>query len=57
VKVNSDLENEWLWLTGDSNPADLGKRIAAKPQDLVAGSENQDGMGWMRRPESDWPLC
>jgi hypothetical protein len=26
VKVNSDVENEWRWLEGNCNPADLGMR-------------------------------
>jgi hypothetical protein len=48
MKVNSDVETEWFWLTGDSNPTDLGIRTGATPQELIAGYEYQEGMGWMR---------
>jgi hypothetical protein len=55
VKVNSDVENEWLWLEGNCNPADLGTRSGATPKDMVFGSEYQVGMPWMVKPESTWP--
>jgi hypothetical protein len=51
VKVNSNVESEWFHLTGDCNPADLGTRTAATPQDIIAGSEYQEGMGRMKRPK------
>ncbi len=54
-KVNINVEKEWYWLTGDWESADLGIRTAATPGDLVAGSDNQEGMESMRRPESEWP--
>jgi hypothetical protein len=38
VKVNSDVENEWRWLEGNCNPADLGTRSRARPRDMVFGS-------------------
>jgi hypothetical protein len=37
VKVNSDVENEWRWLEGNCNPADLGTRSKATPQDMIFG--------------------
>jgi hypothetical protein len=52
VKVNSDVENEWRWLEGNCNPADLGTRSRATPKDMVFGSEYQVGMPWMAEPES-----
>jgi hypothetical protein len=55
VKVNSDVENEWRWLEGNCNPADLGTRSRATPKDMVFGSEYQVGMLWMVEPESTWP--
>jgi hypothetical protein len=55
VKVNGNVETEWLWLTDDCNLADLGTRMAATPQDLIAGSEYQEGMIWMKRPEAGLP--
>ncbi len=55
VKVNSDVENEWRWLEGNCNPADLGTRSKATPRDMVFGSEYQVGMPWMLEPESTWP--
>jgi hypothetical protein len=55
VKVNSDMENEWRWLEGNCNPADLGTRSRSTPQDLIFGSEYQVGRLWMMEPESTWP--
>jgi hypothetical protein len=55
VKVNSNVENEWRWLEGNCNPADLGTRSRATPKDMVFGSEYQVGMPWMVKPESTWP--
>jgi hypothetical protein len=55
VKVNSDVENEWIWLEGNCNPADPGTRSQATPRDMVFGSEYQVGMSWMMEPESTWP--
>jgi hypothetical protein len=55
VKVNSNVEKEWRWLEGHCNPADLGTRSKATPQDMVFGSEYQVGMPWMVKHESTWP--
>jgi hypothetical protein len=55
VKVNSDVENEWRWLEGNCNPADMGTRSRATPKDMIFGSEYQVRMPWMAKPESTWP--
>jgi hypothetical protein len=55
VKVNSNVEDEWRWLEGNCNPADLGTRSKATPRDMVPGSEYQEGKPWMTEPESTWP--
>jgi hypothetical protein len=55
VKVNSNVEEEWLWLVGNCNPADLGTRSTATPQDLIPGLEYQEGMAWMKEPMDSWP--
>jgi hypothetical protein len=55
VKVNSNVEKEWRWLEGNCNPADLGTRSKATPQDMIFGSEYQTGMPWMMEPEARWP--
>jgi hypothetical protein len=55
VKVNSNVEEEWRWLEGNCNPADLGTRSKATPQDMIFGSEYQIGMPWMMEPEARWP--
>jgi hypothetical protein len=31
VKGNNNVENKLLWLTGGTNPADLGTRVTATP--------------------------
>jgi hypothetical protein len=55
VKVNSNVEEEWLWLVGNCNPVDLGKWSNATPKDLAPGSEYQEGMAWMKEPVDTWP--
>ncbi len=55
VKVNSNVEEEWLWLVGNRNPVDLGTRPNATPQEMGPGSEYQDGMAWMKEPVRSWP--
>jgi hypothetical protein len=47
VKVNSNVEDEWRWLEGNCNPADLGTRSRATPRDMIFGSEYQVGKPWM----------
>jgi hypothetical protein len=54
--VNSNVEEEWLWLVGNCNPADLGTRSTATPKDLAPGSEYQEVMAWMRKPVDAWPF-
>jgi hypothetical protein len=49
------VEEEWRWLEGNCNPADLGTRSKATPQDMIFGSEYQIGMPWMTEPEAKWP--
>jgi hypothetical protein len=55
VKVNSNVEEEWRWLEGNCNPADLDTRSNATPQDMARGSEYQRGKLWMMAPEEAWP--
>jgi hypothetical protein len=54
VKVNSNIEDEWRWLEGNCNPADLGTRSKATPKDMIPGSEYQEGKPWMTEPENTW---
>jgi hypothetical protein len=44
------MEEEWLWLVGNHNSADLGTRSNATPEEMGSGSEYQDGMAWMTEP-------
>jgi hypothetical protein len=55
VKVNSNVEDEWRWLEGNCNPADLGTRSRATPRDMISGSKYQEGRPWMVKPENTWP--
>jgi hypothetical protein len=55
VKVNSNVEDEWRWLEGNCNPADLGTSSKATPKDMIPGSEYEEGKPWMMEPESAWP--
>ncbi len=54
-KVNSNVEEEWMWLVGNCNPTDLGMRSSATPEDMAPGSEDQEGMAWMKEPMETWP--
>ncbi len=56
VKVNSNIEEEWLWLVGNCNLEDLGTRSIATPQDMGPGLEYQDSMAWMKEPMETWPF-
>jgi hypothetical protein len=49
------VEDEWRWLEGNCDPADLGTRSKATPGDMISGSEYQEGRPWMVKPESTWP--
>ncbi len=53
--MNSNVEEKWRWLEGNCNPADLGTRSNATPQDMIPGSEYQIGKTWMASPENTWP--
>ncbi len=55
VNVNINVEDEWRWLEGNCNPADLGTRSRATPRDMIFRSEYQVGKPWMIKPESVWP--
>jgi hypothetical protein len=55
VKVNSNVEDEWRWLEGNCNPADLGTISRATPRDMVPGSEYQEGRPWMRNQRAPSP--
>jgi hypothetical protein len=55
VKVSSNVEEEWLWLVRNCNPADLGTRSSATPKDMAPGSEYQEGMAWMKEPWESGP--
>jgi hypothetical protein len=55
VKVNSNVEDEWRWLEGNCNLADLGTRSRTTPKDIIPGSEYQVGRSWMAEPESARP--
>jgi hypothetical protein len=55
VKVNSNKEDEWRWLEGNCNLADLGTRSRATPKDMIPGSEYQEGRPWMAEPKNTWP--
>ena len=47
--------NEWWWVVGDLNPADLTTRVT-EPKDLGPESMWQNGPGFLKQPIEDWPL-
>jgi hypothetical protein len=42
VKIKSNMENGWYWLTGNCNSANLRMRTADTPKDLMPGSAYQE---------------
>jgi hypothetical protein len=54
IKSKSDPEKEWFWLETLRNLADMGTRKAVKLADMGEETENQNGMEWMNKPESEW---
>ena len=55
IKSKSGPE-EWFWLPTDKNLADLGTRDDVTPADLHSESEYLNGMPWMRKDISEWPV-
>jgi hypothetical protein len=55
IKTKSDVKTEWSWIPTDKNLADMGTRSNVSVADIGEGSEYQEGMSWMRRPEEEWP--
>ena len=55
IKTKSDIKSEWAWIPTDKNLADMGTRSNVAVADIGEESEYQNGMPWMKLPESDWP--
>ncbi|MCP3662305.1 MAG: hypothetical protein GY696_07380 [Gammaproteobacteria bacterium] len=45
----------WLWVPTDHIIAELGTKMAAKPEDLEEGSLYQRGPEWLCQQEKCWP--
>jgi hypothetical protein len=56
IKTKSDPETEWYWVPTDCNLADMGTRPTVRPEEMGEDSDYQNGMSWMRAPESEWPV-
>lgn len=55
IKSKSNPAEEWLWLPGNDNLADMGTREDTVPKDLEIGSDYQNGKEWMHKDVSEWP--
>ena len=55
IKTKSDVKSEWAWIPTDKNLADMGTRSNVTVADIGEESEYQNGMPWMKLPETDWP--
>jgi hypothetical protein len=51
-----DVEIVWGWVKSADNAADIASRINANPEDLMEGTEWQDGPAYLKLPEADWPI-
>ena len=56
IKSKSNPEKEWYWVPTDCNLADMGTRSNVKPEDIVSGSDYQEGMEWMKGEQKSWPV-
>lgn len=48
-------KDEWWWISGESNPADLTTQ-ATNPKNLQTDGMWQTGPDFLRRPENEWPI-
>ena len=55
VPVGIAEQGEWYHMPSNDNAADRPSRIDSKIEDLVDGSEWQQGKSYMLQPFSDWP--
>ena len=53
---SSTNKEDWRWVAGSHNVADLGTRSTAKVSDLGPGSRFRLGPEWLRQDESTWPV-
>ena len=51
-----DVEIVWGWVKSADNAADIASRTNANPDDLIEGTEWQDGPAYLKLPEADWPI-
>jgi hypothetical protein len=56
IKTKSDPETEWYWVHTVRNLADMGTCPMVHPSEMGEESDNQNGTGWMRQPEEEWPV-
>ena len=55
VPVGVEGKGEWYHMPSSYNGADRPTRLTSKPEDLVIGSEWQDGLPYIGLPFTDWP--
>ena len=55
VPVGIAEQGEWYHMPSNDNLADRPSRLDSKVEDLVDGSEWQQGKSYMLQPFSDWP--
>ena len=53
--IHGSENARWLWCPTEFNPADLGTRGNARPEDLGPNSPWQRGPEWLSSPENTWP--
>ena len=54
IRSRTRISN-WGWVPSCENIADVGTK-GASPMDLTENSVWQNGPGWLKQPESEWPV-
>ena len=55
VPIGVEGQGEWYHMPSSYNAADRPTRINSKPEDLVIGSEWQEGLPYIGLPFTEWP--
>ena len=54
--IPENIEVIWGWVQSSDNAADIASRVTATPEDLVEGTEWQDGPAYLWQDEETWPI-
>lgn len=55
VPIGMTGNGDWYHMPSKQNAADRPSRIDSKPEDLLPGSDWQDGLPYLKQPFQEWP--